>query len=179
MLLKGRCVGPGCSLLKSQYTGKTGGKESLLYFICWQLAWAVADICSKANVHPPWQAGGESFIDKVGEGLHAEIVQSSSNWSWVVWLVSSWLLSIQFSRSVVSNSMLPSGLQHTGLPCPSPTPGTCSNSCPLSRWCHPKHPLSCFRYSWSLVPGCTCSHVFVVSSQNCGCSSPGYSVVIM
>ena len=37
----------------------------------------------------------------------------------------------------------------------------------------------CFRYSWSLVLGCTCSHVFVVSSQNCGRSSPGYSVVIM
>ena len=29
------------------------------------------------------------------------------------------------------------GLQHARLPCPSPTPGACSNSCPLSRWCHP------------------------------------------
>ena len=36
---------------------------------------------------------------------------------------------------------VPSGLQDTRLPCPSPTPGTCSNSCPLSQWCHPKHPL--------------------------------------
>ena len=35
------------------------------------------------------------------------------------------------------------GLQHTKLPCPSPSPGSCSNSCPLSQWCHPtSHPLS-------------------------------------
>ena len=38
--------------------------------------------------------------------------------------------------SVVSNSLRPHGLQHTRLPCPSSTPGACSNSCPLSRWCH-------------------------------------------
>ena len=40
--------------------------------------------------------------------------------------------SVQFSRSVVSDSLRPHGLQHTRLPCPSPTPGACSNSCPLS-----------------------------------------------
>ena len=43
----------------------------------------------------------------------------------------------QFSRSVVSDSLQPHGLQHARLPCPSPTPGACSNSCPSSRWCHP------------------------------------------
>ena len=37
----------------------------------------------------------------------------------------------------MSNSLWPHGLQHTRLPCPSPTPGACSNSCPLSQWCHP------------------------------------------
>ena len=42
-----------------------------------------------------------------------------------------------FSHSVVSDSLRPHGLQHTRLPCPSPSPGACSNSCPLSRWCHP------------------------------------------
>ena len=45
--------------------------------------------------------------------------------------------SVQFSHSVVSNSLWPHGLQHARLPCPLPTPGACSNSCPLSRWCHP------------------------------------------
>ena len=42
----------------------------------------------------------------------------------------------QFSHSVVSDSLQPHGLQYTRLPCPSPTPGACSNSCPSSQWCH-------------------------------------------
>ena len=41
-----------------------------------------------------------------------------------------------FSHSVVSDSLPPHGLQHTRLPCSSSTPGACSNSCPLSQWCH-------------------------------------------
>ena len=45
--------------------------------------------------------------------------------------------SVQFSSSVVSNSLQPHELQHTRPPCPSPTPGVHSDSCPLSRWCHP------------------------------------------
>jgi len=46
------------------------------------------------------------------------------------------LKSVQFSCSVVSNSLTPHELQHSRPPYPSPTPGACSNSCPLSRWCH-------------------------------------------
>ena len=45
--------------------------------------------------------------------------------------------SVQFSRSVVSDSLRSHELQHARPPCPSPTPGACSNSCPLSQWCHP------------------------------------------
>ena len=44
---------------------------------------------------------------------------------------------VQFSHSVMSDSLQPHGLQHARLPCPSPTPGACSNSCPSSRGCHP------------------------------------------
>ena len=43
----------------------------------------------------------------------------------------------QFSRSVMSNSLWPHGLQHARPPCPSPTPGVYSNSCSLSQWCLP------------------------------------------
>ena len=43
----------------------------------------------------------------------------------------------QFSNSIVSNSLQPRELQHATLPCLSPRPGACSNSCPLSWWCHP------------------------------------------
>ena len=45
--------------------------------------------------------------------------------------------SVQFSRSVMSDSLRPHRLQHTRFPCPSPTPGAYSNSCPSSQWCHP------------------------------------------
>ena len=45
--------------------------------------------------------------------------------------------SVQFSHSVVSDSLRPHELQHARPPCPSPTPGICSNSCPLSWRCHP------------------------------------------
>ena len=47
------------------------------------------------------------------------------------------LQSIQFSRSVVSDSLWPHELQHTRPLCPSPTPWVHSDSCPLSQWCHP------------------------------------------
>ena len=45
--------------------------------------------------------------------------------------------SVQFSCSVVSDSLRPHELQHTRPPCPSPTPGVHPDSCPSSRWCHP------------------------------------------
>ena len=51
--------------------------------------------------------------------------------------------SVQFSRSVVSDSLQPHESQHTRPPCPSPPPGVHSNSCPSCWWCHPpSHPLS-------------------------------------
>ena len=47
------------------------------------------------------------------------------------------ILLVQFSRSVVSDSLQPHGLQHLRSPCPSLIPGVYSNLCPLSQWCHP------------------------------------------
>ena len=57
--------------------------------------------------------------------------------------------SVQFSSSVVSDSLQPHELQHTRPPCPSPTPGVHSNSCPSSRWCHPA-------ISSSVIPFSSC-----------------------
>ena len=51
-------------------------------------------------------------------------------------------LLLLFSRSVTSDSLGPHGLQQASLPCPSPFPGASSDSCPLSRWCHPLSPTS-------------------------------------
>ena len=55
--------------------------------------------------------------------------------------------SVQFSSSVMPDSLWPYGLQHSRLPCPSPTLGACSNSCPSNQWCHPT--ISSFIISFS------------------------------
>ena len=57
--------------------------------------------------------------------------------------------SVQFSRSVMSDSLRPHESQHARPPCPSPTPGVYSNSCPSSRWCHPA-------ISSSVIPFSSC-----------------------
>ena len=84
--------------------------------------------------------------------------------------------SVQFSRSVVSNSLRPHELQHARSPCPSPTPRVHPNSCPSSRWCHPA-------ISSSVVPFSSClqslpasesfpmSQLFAWGSQSTGVSA--------
>ena len=52
------------------------------------------------------------------------------------WLTLEWS-ALLFSCSAKSDSLRPHGLRHAKLPCPSLSPGVCSNSCPLSQWCHP------------------------------------------
>ena len=70
--------------------------------------------------------------------------------------------SVQFSRSVVSVSLQPHGLQHARLPCPSPTPGACSHSCLSSQWCHPTVSFSVVPFS-SCLQSCPASGYFPVS----------------
>ena len=65
---------------------------------------------------------------------------------------------IQFSCSVVSDSLQPHGLEHARPPCPSPTPGVHSNSCPSSGWCHPT-------ISSSVVPFSSCPQSFPASGS--------------
>ena len=81
----------------------------------------------------------------------------------------------QFSCSVMSNSFRPHGLQHTRPPCSSPTPRAYSNSCALSRWCHPT-------ISSSVVPFSSCLQSFPASGSfqmsqlfASGCQSIGVS----
>ena len=57
---------------------------------------------------------------------------------------------VPFNCSVMSDSLRPHGLQHSRLPCPSPTPGVYSNSCPLHPWCHPTISSSVIPFSSSL-----------------------------
>ena len=68
------------------------------------------------------------------------------------------LVSVQFSRSVVSGSLRPHESQHARPPCPSPTPGVHPNSCPLSQWCHPA-------ISSSVIPYSSCPQSFPASES--------------
>ena len=67
-------------------------------------------------------------------------------------------VSMLFNHSVVSDSLRPHGLQHTRLPCPSLSSWVCSNSCPLSWWCHPT-------ISSSVIPFSSCLQSFPVSGS--------------
>ena len=99
-----------------------------------------------------------------------------SQLKWFQWRLIIQFSSVQFSRSVVFDSLWRHGLQHTRPPCPSPTPGVYPNSCPLSRWCH-------LTISSSVVPFSSClqsfptsgafpmSQLFASGGQNIGVSA--------
>ena len=89
--------------------------------------------------------------------------------------LSSLLCLAQFSLSVMSDSLQPHGLQHTRLSCPSLTPRACSNSCPLSQWCHPTIsssviPFSCPQFFPS-SGSFQMSQLFVSGAQSIGVSA--------
>ena len=69
-----------------------------------------------------------------------------------------WEYSVQFSHSVMSDSLWPHESQHARPPCPSPTPGVHTNSCPLSQWCHPA-------ISSSVIPFSSCPQSFSASGS--------------
>ena len=84
--------------------------------------------------------------------------------------------SVQFGCSVLSDSLQPHGLQHARPPCPSPTPGVYSNSCPLSQWCHPiisssVIPFSSRLQSFSTSGSFQMSQFFISSGQSIGGSA--------
>ena len=98
---------------------------------------------------------------------------------WILYHWATWealwfcISSVQFCRSVVYNSLQPHGLQHARLPCPSPTPGAYSNSCPLSQWCHPTIsssviPFSSHLQSFPESGSFPVSQSFISGDQNIG-----------
>ena len=103
-------------------------------------------------------------------GLNLDLLNYGQTFS--VWAT----ISVQFSRSVTSDSLQPHESQHARPPCPSPTLGVHSNSCPSSRWCHPA-------ISSSVIPFSPCpqslpasgsfqmSQLFVSGGQSIGVSA--------
>ena len=98
------------------------------------------------------------------ENIFSGLIQVQASMKWVEQWVegAGWakkqLSSVEFSSSVMSDSLWPHGLQRARLPCPSPTPRAYSNSCPLHRWCHPT-------ISSSVVPFSSCLQSFPASGS--------------
>ena len=94
--------------------------------------------------------------------MKVQLLECRYFFSWFIHICTCELPSLrclsQFSHSVVSDSLWPHGLQHTRLPCPSPTPGAYSNSCPLCQWCHPT-------VSSSVIPLSSCLQSFPASGS--------------
>ena len=111
------------------------------------LAWKVP-----RTEEPAWLQCME--LQRVGQGLATKQQQQQS----IKYLSSLQFSAVQFSCSVMSNSLWPNGLQHTRPPCSSPTPRVYSKSCPLSGWCHPN-------ISSSVVPFFSCHQSFPASGS--------------
>ena len=135
---------------------------------------------------------GSGRSPRVGSGKHYSILAWKIQWTEQSGgLESMWhpesdmieQLSIpQFSRSVMSDSLWPHGLQHARVSCPSPTPGAYSNSCPSSQWWHPTIsssvvPFSCLQSfsEWGSFP---ISQFFASGGQSIGASASVFPVNI-
>ena len=108
---------------------------------------------------------------------HARVSDYSSKFFPLNQLLLTWRLgSVQFSHSVVSDSLWPHGLKYTRLPCPWPTPGACSNSCPSNWWCHPTIsssvvPFSSHLQSFPAAGSFPMSQFFASGGQSTGVSA--------
>ena len=128
-------------------------------------------LCNSLDYSPPGSSVHEILPSKnTGVGFHFLLqgifLTQGSNphllcllyWPGGFLTSSATFISVQFSRSVTSDSLWPYGLQHARPPCPSTTPGIYSNSCPLSRWCHPTS-------SSSVIPFSSCPQSFPASGS--------------
>ena len=125
----------------------------------------------------PWTMWGRG-VPIFSAKIHIQLIVSPPYWFVRVSgsSISVQFSSVQLSRSVLSDSLRAHESQHTRPPCPSPTPRVYSNSCPLSRWCHPA-------ISSSVIPFSSCpqslpasgsfpmSHLFAWGSQSIGVSA--------
>ena len=106
-----------------------------------------------------WTWSTSLSMDTSGIHIQTQRHMQNTSWEWTgVPDQSVQFSSVHFSRSVMSDSLWLHEPQHARPPCPSPTSGACSNSCPLSQWCHPI-------ISSSVVPFSFCPQSFPASGS--------------
>ena len=130
--------------------------------LAWKISWpekpgGLQSIRSQRIAHDWAHTCLQAWSQKLWTSFHCKVACMSSS------LESGWLYiylfgSVQFSHSVVSDSLQPHGMQHSRPPYPSPTPGVYPNSGPLSWWCHPA-------ISSSVVPFSSCPQSFPASES--------------
>jgi len=104
-------------------------------------------------------------------------------WSLLILLLQTFSNLLLLSRSVMSDSLQPHELQHARLPCPSLSPGVCTNSCPLNWWCYPTIssavvPLSSYFQSFPALGSFLMSRVFASCSRSIAASASVHPVNI-
>ena len=128
-----------------------------------QVTWFVVDTCSifllQITLHEWARLGSHQGI-QFEKYFHGFPLSMTSVYGIISWWFRAWALesSIQFSRSVVSDSLQHYELQHARPPCPSPTPGVHPDSCPSSWWCHPA-------ISSSVIPFSSCPQSLPASAS--------------
>ena len=120
----------------------TSGSSRFMY--CWSLAWRILILLLLLSL-PYYSGCGRNSISACPSITSIAGVRVYAHQEAVV-------------PSVLSNSLMPHGLHHTRLPCPSPSPGACSNSCPLSQWSHST-------ISSSVIPFSSCLQSFLASGS--------------
>ena len=132
-------------MLISQDLGKikSDGKYKALSTVAGKVSITIMDVWKKCWVRWSWRLHSLNLYEF--HKLYRSLKQVTCLHSVKVRVKNS----VQFSLSVVSDSLRPHESQHARPPCPSPTPGVYSNSCPSSRWCHPT-------ISSSVVPFSSC-----------------------
>ena len=109
-----------------------------------------------------------------GGAWRATVYGVAESWTWLRNF--NYYYSVQFSRSVVSDSLRPHEPEHARPPCPSPAPRAYPNSCPLCRWCHPTIlssvvPFSSHLQSFPASGSFQMSHFFPSGGQRIGVSA--------
>ena len=140
-----------CSRIYSRFLFSIGsGLNSSAKFSRTLITWLHSIYSSLFSPTPQWELSLSLGPASVSLPFHCQMMLCYG-------LPKSFLISVQFSRSVVSGSLRPRGLQHARLPGPTPAPRACSNSCPSSSWWHPT--------ILSSVPFSSCLHSFLASGS--------------